>query len=69
MSPGLVLASTSPYRREQLARLRLPFETARPEVDGSTKAVAAIISVSSIANAPNPSRNRTSGSFNPASHR
>ncbi|WP_133000856.1 Maf family protein [Luteimonas arsenica] len=33
MSPGLVLASTSPYRRELLARLRLPFETARPEVD------------------------------------
>jgi septum formation protein len=30
---GLVLASTSPYRRELLARLRLPFETLRPEVD------------------------------------
>jgi septum formation protein len=29
----LVLASTSPYRRESLERLRLPFETARPEVD------------------------------------
>ncbi|TWI03481.1 septum formation protein [Luteimonas cucumeris] len=29
----LILASTSPYRRELLARLRLPFETARPEVD------------------------------------
>lgn len=29
----LVLASTSPYRRELLARLRLPFEVARPEVD------------------------------------
>lgn len=29
----LVLASTSPYRRELLARLRLPFDTARPEVD------------------------------------
>lgn len=29
----LLLASTSPYRRELLARLRLPFETARPEVD------------------------------------
>jgi septum formation protein len=29
----LVLASTSPYRRELLSRLRLPFETARPEVD------------------------------------
>jgi septum formation protein len=29
----LVLASTSPYRRELLGRLRLPFDTARPEVD------------------------------------
>ena len=29
----LVLASTSPYRRELLQRLRLPFRTARPEVD------------------------------------
>src|SRR5689334_22004618 len=29
----LVLASTSPYRRELLARLRLTFEVARPEVD------------------------------------
>lgn len=29
----LILASTSPYRRELLARLRLPFETARPQVD------------------------------------
>jgi septum formation protein len=29
----LVLASTSPYRRDLLARLRLPFETLRPEVD------------------------------------
>lgn len=32
-APGLVLASTSPYRRELLARLRLPFDTLRPEVD------------------------------------
>lgn len=32
-APGLVLASTSPYRRELLARLRLPFDTVRPEVD------------------------------------
>lgn len=31
--PRLILASTSPYRRELLARLRLPFELARPEVD------------------------------------
>lgn len=29
----LILASTSIYRRDLLARLRLPFETARPEVD------------------------------------
>ena len=29
----LVLASTSPYRREQLARLGVPFEVAAPEVD------------------------------------
>lgn len=33
--PRLVLASTSPYRRELLARLRLPFEAARPDVDES----------------------------------
>jgi septum formation protein len=33
--PRLILASTSIYRRELLARLRLPFETARPEVDES----------------------------------
>lgn len=31
--PQLVLASTSVYRRELLARLRLPFETAKPETD------------------------------------
>lgn len=31
----LVLASTSPYRRELLARLRLPFDTAAPETDES----------------------------------
>lgn len=29
----LVLASTSPYRRELLARLRLPFEVAGPDTD------------------------------------
>lgn len=29
----LILASTSAYRRELLARLRLPFDIARPEVD------------------------------------
>ena len=31
----LILASTSPYRRELLQRLRLPFDCARPEVDES----------------------------------
>lgn len=29
----LVLGSTSPYRRELLARLRIPFEVAAPDVD------------------------------------
>ncbi|HEX8987044.1 MAG TPA: Maf family nucleotide pyrophosphatase [Rhodocyclaceae bacterium] len=29
----LILASTSPYRRELLARLQIPFETVAPEVD------------------------------------
>ncbi|MEO5565091.1 MAG: Maf family nucleotide pyrophosphatase [Luteimonas sp.] len=31
--PRLLLASTSPYRRELLARLRLPFELAHPDTD------------------------------------
>ncbi len=31
----VILGSTSPYRRELLSRLRIPFETARPEVDES----------------------------------
>ncbi|HEY9253377.1 MAG TPA: Maf family nucleotide pyrophosphatase [Stenotrophomonas sp.] len=31
--PRLILASTSAYRRELLARLGLPFEQARPQVD------------------------------------
>lgn len=30
---ALILASTSPYRRELLARLRLPFDVVAPEVD------------------------------------
>ena len=34
----LVLASTSPYRRELLTRLRLPFETASPGVDEAERA-------------------------------
>ena len=32
-SPGLILASTSRYRRELLARLRLPFDVQSPDVD------------------------------------
>ena len=35
--PPVVLGSTSPYRRELLARLRLPFEVAAPEVDESAR--------------------------------
>ena len=35
--PALILASTSPYRRELLARLRIPFETARPETDETAR--------------------------------
>jgi MAF protein len=31
----IILASTSPYRRELLARLRIAFETARPDCDES----------------------------------
>jgi septum formation protein len=33
--PQLVLGSTSPYRRELLGRLRLPFIMASPEIDES----------------------------------
>jgi septum formation protein len=33
----LILASTSPYRRELLQRLRLPFEVRAPEVDESAQ--------------------------------
>lgn len=32
-SQPLILASTSPYRSELLTRLRIPFQTASPEVD------------------------------------
>jgi len=44
--PELILASTSPYRRELLQRLRLPFEVVGPQVDetpleGETPAAAA----------------------------
>ena len=34
-APALILASTSPYRRELLARLRLPFACVAPQVDES----------------------------------
>ncbi len=33
MSPRLILASSSPYRRELLARLKIPFEVVLPQVD------------------------------------
>lgn len=33
MPPKLVLASTSPYRRELLGRLQIPFEAVAPETD------------------------------------
>ncbi len=36
--PRLILASTSPYRRELLARLRLPFEALSPGVDETPRA-------------------------------
>ena len=35
LSRQLILGSTSPYRRELLARLRIPFEVASPDVDES----------------------------------
>ncbi len=35
MARRLVLASTSPFRRELLARLQIPFDTAAPETDES----------------------------------
>jgi len=37
-APALVLGSTSPYRRELLTRLRLPFTTAAPQVDETPRA-------------------------------
>jgi septum formation protein len=36
--PGLVLGSTSVYRRQLLERLRLPFTVQRPEVDEAARA-------------------------------
>ena len=37
-APALVLGSSSPYRRELLARLRQPFTTAAPQVDETPRA-------------------------------
>lgn len=37
-NPALILASTSPYRRELLSRLRLPFEVIAPDVDETPQA-------------------------------
>lgn len=34
---SLILASSSPYRKELLAKLHLPFETASPDIDESPK--------------------------------
>lgn len=39
--PRIVLASTSPYRRELLQRLRLPFEVLAPRVDEAALAAEA----------------------------
>jgi septum formation protein len=36
--PRLILASSSPYRRELLARLQLPFEAVSPDIDESALA-------------------------------
>ena len=37
LPPAIVLASTSPYRRDLLARLRLPFEVRAPAVDETAR--------------------------------
>jgi MAF protein len=36
--PDLLLASSSPYRRELLSRLRLPFDCASPDIDETPQA-------------------------------
>jgi septum formation protein len=38
MPPKLILASSSPYRRELLARLKIPFEVILPQVDETPRA-------------------------------
>jgi septum formation protein len=55
-SPALILASTSRYRRELLARLRLPFDVQAPQVDedalpGETPAALALRLADAKANA------------------
>ncbi|HSM09994.1 MAG TPA: nucleoside triphosphate pyrophosphatase [Lysobacter sp.] len=45
MNAPLILASTSAYRRELLARLRLPFACARPDTDEAAVAGEAPISL------------------------
>lgn len=57
----LILASTSPYRRELLARLRLPFEVLTPQVDetplvNETPARSALRLSIVKARVPNPSQ-------------
>lgn len=37
-APKLILASSSPYRRELLGRLMIPFETVSPDIDESPQA-------------------------------
>jgi len=35
MAPNLILASSSPFRQELLARLNLPFKVISPDIDES----------------------------------
>ena len=41
MQRSLILGSSSPYRRELLGRLRLPFDVAAPDIDESPQAAEA----------------------------
>lgn len=59
--PRLILGSSSPYRRELLERLRLPFETHSPDIDESalpserpetTAARLSLLKAYAVANAP-----------------
>ncbi|HEV3104471.1 MAG TPA: Maf family protein, partial [Trinickia sp.] len=38
LQPRLILASSSPYRRQLLERLRIPFDVAVPSIDESPHA-------------------------------